>query len=105
MPMIRRREFLTATAAGVLAQAAPAPAGQATATPAVIPPQSRTVQFVGDGLGMTPAEHALLLAQLTDESAVEADHYSQGGAVARLEERMAALLGKEAALFLPTGTL
>jgi threonine aldolase len=54
---------------------------------------------------MTPAEHALLLAQLTNETAVEADHYSRGGAVARLEEGMAALLGKEAALFLPTGTL
>jgi threonine aldolase len=105
MHLIRRREFLTATAAGVLAQAAPGPAGQATAGPADTPPQSRTVQFVSDGLGLTPAEHALLLAQLTGETAVEVDHYSRGGAVVLLEERMAALLGKEAALFLPTGTL
>jgi threonine aldolase len=45
------------------------------------------------------------LVRLTDEAFVEADQYSQGGAVARLEERMAALFGKEAALFLPTGTL
>jgi threonine aldolase len=45
------------------------------------------------------------LARLTDKTAVEVDEYSQGGAVARLEERIAALLGKEAARFLPTGTL
>ncbi len=105
MPLIRRREFLTATAAGVLGQAGPAPAGQATAGPADAPPQRRTVQFVSDGLGLTPAEHALVLAQLSNETAVEVDHYSRGGVVARLEDRMAALLGKEAALFLPTGTL
>jgi len=33
------------------------------------------------------------------------DEFSRDGVVARLEERMAALLGKETALFLPSGTL
>ena len=84
MPLIRRREFLTATAAGVLSQAAPAPAGQATAGSANVQLQSRTVQFVSDGLGLTPAEQALLLAQLTEQTAVEVDYYSRGGAVERL---------------------
>ena len=105
MPPIRRREFLTAAAVGALARATPAPAGQTAAAPADVPPQSRTVQFVSDGLALTPAEHARLLGRLTDQTAVEVDHYSRGGTVAWLEERFAALLGKEAALFLPTGTL
>ena len=70
-----------------------------------MPPQDRTVQFVSDGLALTPAEYARLVARLTDETAVEVDQYSQGGTVARMEARMAELLGKEAALFLPTGTL
>ena len=34
-----------------------------------------------------------------------ADYYSLGGAVESLEKKFAALLGKEAALFVPTGTL
>jgi threonine aldolase len=105
MPLIRRREFLTAAALGALAPAAPALAGQTSAAPADMPLQNRTVQFVSDGLALSPAEHARLLALLTDKTAVEVDEYSQGGAVARLEERIATLLGKEAALFLPTGTL
>src|SRR5687768_2861652 len=84
MPLIRRREFLTAAAAGALAQAAPALAGQTVAAPADMTLQNRTVQFVSDGLALAPAEHARLLARLTDETAVEVDQYSQGGAVARL---------------------
>jgi threonine aldolase len=35
----------------------------------------------------------------------EIDHYGQGGVVAELEEEVAALLGKEAALFVPSGTM
>src|SRR5204862_6408624 len=34
-----------------------------------------------------------------------ADDYSRGGVVAELEARMATLLDKESAIFLPTGTL
>src|SRR5687768_9656651 len=107
MPVIRRREFLTGAAAGVLAETAPALAGQTApaAAPADMLPQNRTVQFVSDGLALTPAEHVRALTRLTAESSVELDHYSQGGAVSQIEERMAALLGKEAAVFLPTGTL
>lgn len=36
---------------------------------------------------------------------MQADNYSNGGLIADLEKKFAALLGKEAALFVPTGTL
>src|SRR5208282_2472046 len=36
---------------------------------------------------------------------IRTDDYSCGGVVAELEAKMATLLGKEAAVFLPTGTL
>ncbi|MBD3857251.1 MAG: DegT/DnrJ/EryC1/StrS family aminotransferase, partial [Acidobacteria bacterium] len=36
---------------------------------------------------------------------LEEDYYSNGGVVADLEKRMAEILGKERAVFLPTGTL
>jgi threonine aldolase len=63
------------------------------------------VHFRSDGLGLTPAEYARLLARLDDEGKIAADEFSREGIVAELEMRMAVLLGKEAGLFLPSGTL
>jgi threonine aldolase len=54
---------------------------------------------------MTPLEYAHLLNTIVSEGKVEADYYSNGGSVEALEKRMARLLGKERAVFLPTGTL
>ena len=63
------------------------------------------MQFRSDGLGLSPAEYARLLAEIAETRGIEVDDYSRGGVVAELEARMAALLGKETAVFLPTGTL
>jgi threonine aldolase len=63
------------------------------------------VDATGDGVHHTPQEYARLLARLTEGDAVAPDSYSIGGAVEKLESRMAALLGKETAVWLPTGTL
>ena len=65
----------------------------------------RIVQFRSDGLGLSPAAYARLLAEIAETRGIAPDDYSRGGVVAELEARMAALLGKEAAIFLPTGTL
>jgi threonine aldolase len=56
-------------------------------------------------LALSPADYARLLTYLAEESGIEADEFSYGGAVARLEQRMAAMLGKETAVFMPSGTL
>jgi len=64
-----------------------------------------TVHFRSDGLGLSPAEYARLLVQLAEERGVAADEFSREGVVLDLEQRIAALLGKEMALFLPSGTL
>ena len=58
-----------------------------------------------DGIPHTPDEYARLLALLTSGGKVERDSYSPGGLVEQLESRMAASLGKETAVWLPTGTL
>ena len=63
------------------------------------------VHFRSDGLALSPAEYARLLARLAAEDGIAADEFSRDGVVARLEERMAAMLGKEMAVFLPSGTL
>ncbi len=58
-----------------------------------------TDSFLGNGL-VRPAE---LLATVPPDA--EEDVYGEGGAVTALEEQVAALLGKPAAVFLPSGTM
>jgi threonine aldolase len=68
-------------------------------------PGAGLVQFRSDGLGLSPVAYARLLAEIAERRGIAPDDYSRGGVVAELEARMAALLGKETAVFLPTGTL
>ena len=67
-------------------------------------PDNRVYAY-GDGIPHSPAEYAKLLAGLTDRGPLEPDDYSRGGVVEELETRAAAALGKEMAVWLPTGTL
>ena len=69
------------------------------------PAEDCAVHFCSDGLSLSPLAYARLLTQLAEGGAIVADEFSRGGLVARLEERMAAMLGKEMAVFLPSGTL
>jgi threonine aldolase len=59
----------------------------------------------GDGLGLTPRGYATLLAELAARAEVEEDSYLLGGEIERFERHWATLLGKEAAVFMPSGTL
>jgi threonine aldolase len=63
------------------------------------------VYVTGDGIPHSPSEYSKLLSRLVEAGEIEADDYSRGGVIERFEERMAAMLGKEAAVWLPTGTL
>ncbi|MFL5268346.1 MAG: threonine aldolase family protein [Stellaceae bacterium] len=69
------------------------------------PDNERIVHFRSDGLALSPAEYAELLTRLAKNGGITADEFSRDGTVAALEERMAAILDKEAAVFLPSGTL
>jgi len=63
------------------------------------------VIFLGDGVPPSPASMVARLAGLEATGALQPDDYSLGGSVAALERRWADLLGKETAVWLPTGTL
>ena len=90
---MRRRSFL------------PAPLAALPLAAAAAEPADDRVYAVGDGVPHTTQDYARLLGRLTEAGGVAADTYSMGGIVERLEARMAALLGKETAVWLPTGTL
>jgi threonine aldolase len=63
------------------------------------------VVFRGDGEPHTVRGLMRQLEAFEDEAGIVADSYTRGGTVERLEHRFAELLGKEAAVFMPTGTL
>jgi threonine aldolase len=79
----------------------------AAAVSAVDAPQSAPplVAFTGDGLSLSPSEYASLLTTIAAKPAFRRDQYLNSGPVEELEHAVAPLLGKERALFLPTGTL
>lgn len=66
---------------------------------------NKQIDFINDGTALSPKEYAGLLMKLVDEGKVKIDNYSNGGIVEELENKFAALLGKESAVFMPTGTL
>jgi threonine aldolase len=102
MQGVSRRGFVEAVGAtaGLAAVSRSTMASTVTATPA-----SRTVHLTGDGNGITPREYTALLDQLCRASDVAQDTYLLGGDVERFEQHWAQLLGKEAAVFMPSGTL
>ena len=93
-----------------------ATAGMAAATPALTQTSTHDassetkkalfnqVDFTSDGLALNPREYTTLLGEVAAQG-LEPDNYSLGGSVAKLEQQFARLLGKEAAMFVPTGTL
>jgi len=90
--------------------------GAALATPSIAKAQGfssdkqlikdmEKVNFIRDGLDFTPLEYSKLLYDLDKQKGIPIDSYSRGGVVEELEKRMAEKLGKESAIFMPTGTL
>jgi threonine aldolase len=71
---------------------------------AAIEPE-KVVHTSGDGIGITPREYAALLNKLCQGRDVEDDNYLLGGEVEAFEKHWATLLGKETAVFMPSGTL
>ncbi|WP_266170034.1 threonine aldolase family protein [Dyella subtropica] len=106
-----RRDFLlssfAAGAAGLL------PAFGASALPASMSPKSPddpdhihdAVILIGDAVPRYNRDVLARLDQLLQSRDKVSDGYLARGAVAELEQRFAALFGKEDAAFLPTGTL
>jgi threonine aldolase len=103
MAPLTRRTFLgTSAACAVL--------GAGRLPPAVLADDGRgtqaaTVHFRSDGLMLSPQEYADQLAKLAGNGQATADRYLASGCVAEMEARFAKLLGKERAVFVPTGTL
>jgi threonine aldolase len=101
---MKRRDLLRLT--GVAAAAAARWAAPVSVCAAAEPvPSDHTVRLSGDGIGLTPRAYAQLLDALCGQAQVEEDNYLLGGAVESFEREWAHVLGKETAVFMPSGTL
>jgi threonine aldolase len=103
MNHLNRREFFQAGVAGATLGSSGLSLLSAEAASQALP-AAGPVHFSGDGLILSPPEYAHLLVTLAAENG-QRDSYMSGGAVERLEKRFAEVLGKERAVFVPTGTL
>lgn len=106
MGALTRRTFVETlgASAGLGALAAAASPADAFAAPGD-GGDDRTVHLSGDGIGLAPAAYASLLQRLTGARPIAEDNYLLGGEVEAFEREWATLLGKETAVFMPSGTL
>jgi threonine aldolase len=103
MHEISRRQFIELSAAGVATLGAALPSAIAADTK---PGSTGAMVFLqNDNLNLSPSELAGELARLCASRNVAADTYGLGGVLEEVEAYFARLLGKERALFMPTGTL
>jgi threonine aldolase len=102
MENLQRRKFLKLSAATALIPALGLPAFAFKSKPV---DKKIIADLTGDGLNLSTKEYGQILAQLTEKDDLVADNYSLTGSVEELEIKFAKLLGKEAAVFMPTGTL
>ena len=105
MNLINRRSFLLSSGllAGGVASGFRFPASKETDKE--LKSLQSTVKFIRDGIDMSPLEYSWELYQMAQEKKIQIDYYSNGGSVEELEKKFASLLGKESAIFMPTGTL
>ena len=64
-----------------------------------------TLTLVRDGPAFTPEEYINLLGKINRERPVKGDFYAAGGTVEELLAKFTAITGKEAAIYMPSGTL
>lgn len=99
---MNRRHFLrtgSLSALPVLAPAIPAIAGATTPLPAA---DEKIVNFIGDGLMLTPEAY---ISRLSEIKKINRDFYGEGGVVEELEKKFASITGKQKAIFMPSGTM
>jgi len=104
MEPISRRTFVeslgtTAAAGWMMPPLLGISGGAAAASP------DHVVLLWGDGVGLSPRAYATLLADIAQRVEIAEDDYLLGGEIERFERRWAELLGKERAVFMPSGTL
>jgi len=103
---MKRRNFITKTAAVASVPFLPSFDLKTKYTdPEDLLSKELPVNFTRDGLNLSPTLYSKFLEQLTLEKDFKPDSYGLGGMIHAFEEKIASALGKEKAIYMPTGTL
>ncbi len=102
---MKRRNFISNTAAVVALPFLPKIEMKNYKDPEELLNKHLPVNFTRDGLNLSPTLYIKLLEQLTLEKGFEPDSYGLGGMIHQFEEKIAKALGKDKAIYMPTGTL
>jgi len=107
MPSFNRRNFLKTSGAGLIPVLLPFSTAFAAETKpeTAMPPTGPIIKFFGDGDMYEPADYISELQKANAASPIQRDRYGSGGVVEALEKKMAAITGKEKAIYMPSGTL
>ncbi|MEN8123740.1 MAG: beta-eliminating lyase-related protein [Bacteroidota bacterium] len=102
---MKRRKFITNTAAVATIPFLPIMSSKNYNDPERLIKKNLPVNFTRDGLNLSPTLFSELLQELTLENDFKPDSYGLGGMIHQFEEKVALALGKEKAIYMPTGTL
>lgn len=102
---VNRRAFLRSSGLSALPLLAPALPAFAGGGNVPSPPAERAINFLYEGDFPEPAVYLQKLQEINAAQAIKSDYYGEEGAVQALEEKFAAITGKEKAIFMPTGTM
>ena len=106
MKNINRRLFLKATGLSGIPLLAPAiPLSTMASEQTSDLKEDNRLYFFFDGIFLRPTEYLTRLQALNQSKEIQSDQYGRGGAVEELEKKFAAITGKEAAVFMPSGTM
>ncbi|MCW3463530.1 threonine aldolase family protein [Chitinophaga nivalis] len=97
-----RRDFLKSAGLSVLPVCMPA---LVTGMAAPQEPALAPVNFINDGLSLSPAAMLDKLQEINKQTAIVPDFYGQEGTMEALLEKFRQLTGKEKAIYMPTGTM
>ncbi|MGZ3872621.1 MAG: threonine aldolase family protein [Mucilaginibacter sp.] len=106
MQELKRRNFLKLSGLSLVPALLPGLTAYAD-TPALktaVPP-NLFISFTDDGIHYSPDEYLAKLQEISQNDPIKADVYGQGGTLAKLTKQFATITGKEAATYMPTGTM
>lgn len=66
---------------------------------------SEAVYFINDGIFYRPEDYLKKLQEINTAKPIERDNYASGGTMEKLLQKFTQITGKEAAIYMPSGTL
>lgn len=108
MSVLQRRDFLkrsVLSALPLMAGAAPVAAFAGKQITKAFSPDMDAVYFINDGIFYRPADFLARLQEVDAQDPIERDSYAGDGTMEKLLHKCREITGKEAAIYMPSGTL